>query len=324
MKIAIVGTGKIVKEVLPVLLENERIEVTAICSRPQSRDKAEDLAAQYAIAHVYTDYAQLLKEGGFDFVYIGIVNSEHYAYTRQALLAGRHVIVEKPFCLSLAEARELADLAVQKHRYLFEAVTILHTPQFQALRDLLPRLGAVRLVQCNYSQYSSRYDRYLQGDVAPAFSPELGGGALMDLNVYNIDFVTALFGRPASVSYTCRRGFNGIDTSGTVVLGYSQMTAVCTAAKDSASPGIGIVQGERGWLRVIGAPNDFQGFEFVADGEQGKSVSEATEHRMAPEFRHFERMFRSGDYAAMRHYLDLSLVEAEVLERARLSAKQHS
>ena len=88
MKLAVIGTGKIVKEALFAASCVKEISMTAIFGRPHSRQKAADLAAQYGIAAVYTDYAALLSEADIDAVYIGLVNSAHYTYARQALEAG--------------------------------------------------------------------------------------------------------------------------------------------------------------------------------------------------------------------------------------------
>ena len=71
------------------------------------------------------------------------------------------------------------------------------------------------MVQCNYSRISSRYRQYEQGIVLPAFDPACSGGCLYDINLYNLHFVTGLFGRPEEVDYYANLGFNGVDTSGT-------------------------------------------------------------------------------------------------------------
>ena len=88
MKLGIIGTGKIVHEALFAMEEIAEIERTAIFARPKSREKGEKLAEQYGIGKVYTDYAELLSDSGVDCVYIGLVNSAHYPYAKQALLAG--------------------------------------------------------------------------------------------------------------------------------------------------------------------------------------------------------------------------------------------
>ena len=97
MKLALIGTGKIIEDALFAMEPVETIERTAIFARPHSRDKAEKLAKQYAIKEVYTDYEELLEKTEADTVYIGLINSAHYPYAKQALLAGKNVILEKPF-----------------------------------------------------------------------------------------------------------------------------------------------------------------------------------------------------------------------------------
>ena len=116
MRLALIGTGKIIREALTALQEIPKGKIVrqAIFGRPHSRAKAEALAAEFGVAKVYTDYAERLADPDLDFVYIGLVNSVHYRYTKQALLAGKNVILEKPSTSSYRETKELADLAVAK------------------------------------------------------------------------------------------------------------------------------------------------------------------------------------------------------------------
>lgn len=112
------------------MLRNEAkgIEITSIFSH-SNKQKALTLAKENDIDHIYTDYAQLLKEDDADFVYIALVNNAHYTYVRQALEAQRNVIVEKPFTSTLEEAKLLAQMARERGLYLFEAVTPPSHPQ---------------------------------------------------------------------------------------------------------------------------------------------------------------------------------------------------
>ncbi len=323
MKLAIIGTGKIVHSALKALADVPQIEVNAIYARPQSRDKGEAIAREHHIPQVYTDYASLLSHAGADFVYIGNINLVHYDYARQALEAGKHVILEKPMCVNAAQTRRLAQLAKEKGLYLFEALTFLHAPFFKHLAGALPKLGPVRLVLCNYSKYSTRYDKYLQGIVEPVFDPARAGGTLLDLNIYNLNFTLYLFGRPLGVSYVANRGFNGVDISGIVTLRYDGFVAQCAAAKDSFSPGSISIQGEKGWMRIEGTPDDFQSLQIhTPEGQETLSLVQ-DEHRMVDEFRAFETIYRKGDYAAMTHYLDHSVLVAEVAEAALADAGIH-
>ena len=320
MRLAMVGTGGIVHEALDALKPVENIECTAIYGRPHSRDKAVALAADYHIPQVCTDYDQLLRMPDTEFVYIGLVNSAHYEYARAALLAGRHVILEKPFASTAAEANELVRLAVQRGCYLFEAVTLFSLPNFQAIQEVLPRLGRLRMVQCNYSQYSSRYGRYCQGEVLPVFDPQFSGGALYDINIYNLNFVVGLFGMPKDVHYTANLGFNGIDTSGVLVLEYEDFTAVCNGAKDSDSPGYLILQGEKGYIHAQGAPNALSSFDLVLDGRKQHQELNVHAHRMTDEFIEFADVYGRRDWQRMLDGLQRSLQVMQIAERARQQA----
>ena len=321
MKIAIIGTGKIVNEAIEAMKEVPRIEVKAIFARPKSEAKGRELAARYDIDKVYTDYAKLLKESGVDFVYIGNVNSAHYDYTKEALNAGVNVISEKPFTSTAAEAAELAALVRDKKLYLFEAITNLHLPNFQVIKENLPRLGAIKMIQANYSQYSSRYDQYKQGVVCPAFSPELSGGCLYDLNIYNLNLIVGLFGRPDMVRYTANIGFNGIDTSGVALLRYNGYSATAVAAKDSASPSFLQIQGDKGYIRAVGATNELQKIEIGINGEEIETVNKNRySNRMVHEFKDFLEIFENQEYGKMAAGLTTSMLVMDTAEKARRSA----
>ena len=121
MKLGILGTGKIVQEFLPWLVEHTPFTVQAVCSTPRSAAKAAELCAQYQIPQHTTNYFELLQ--WVDVVYIAVPNLQHARYARVALEAGKHVIVEKPMAVTAAETEELAALAQRKRLFLFEAMT---------------------------------------------------------------------------------------------------------------------------------------------------------------------------------------------------------
>lgn len=317
MKLAILGTGKIVHDLLEALKEVPDIEVTSVFARPKSRAKAEALASEWNIPRVYTDYAELLANDDADFIYVGLINTVHYEYTKQALAAGKSVIVEKPFAPTYAEVKELVDLAQAKHAMLLEAVTLLYLPNFQAMQDALKSLGPVHAVTANYSQYSSRYDKYKDGVVLPAFDPALAGGALYDINIYNLNLICGLFGAPEHATYTANRGFNGVDTSGVAVLRYPSFFAMAVGAKDSASDGFCIIQGEDGWLEMQGAPNELPRVVVHAEGKDCVVEANAYAHRMVHEFQAFARIHEGGDWEAVRRSNEQSLRVAKLVDELR-------
>ena len=119
MKLGIVGSGKIVQEFLPWLVQAPTVEVAALCSTERSAEKAAALCRQYGVPLHVTDYGRLLE--AVDTVYIALPNLLHTAYAKAALEAGRNAIVEKPLAPCAAEAARLAALARSKGLYLFEA-----------------------------------------------------------------------------------------------------------------------------------------------------------------------------------------------------------
>ncbi|MBR4152620.1 MAG: Gfo/Idh/MocA family oxidoreductase [Selenomonadaceae bacterium] len=316
VNVAILGTGKIIPEAVSALQASKKFHVANIWARAHSRDKAAALAEQFQIDKFTTDLDEILNDAAIEFVYIGLVNSAHYDYAKKFLDAGKNVILEKPFTTTAAQAQELIDIALSKKLYLFEAVTTLHQQNFYAISDALPKLGEIKIALCNFSQYSSRYDAYKRGEVAPAFDPKLNGGALRDINIYNLNFVVGLFGMPKKISYVANRGFNGIDTSGVVSLEYENFLAQCIAAKDSESPSFLSIQGDNGYILAHGTPNELNSFELAVRGEKvQKFALNKFNHRMIQEFVDFGEIYEQQNYSAVKSGLKISLDVMKVIEQ---------
>lgn len=321
MKLGIVGSGNIVKTALDALSYIETIELSAIIVREKSLEVGLELQHQHSINQVLTDYESALTDSRIDTLYIGLPNNLHFEYCKRALLANKHVICEKPFTSNVNELKELYDLARNKQLFLFEAITLIHSPNLALVQQHLKSIGDVKLVQCNYSQYSSRFPKYLAGEVMPAFDPKYSGGALYDINVYNVHFVCRLFGKPNSVSYHANIGFNGIDTSGVLILNYPAFTAVCSGAKDSFSPSHATVQGTMGFAGIVGPTNEAKQVVFQPLNQNSTVENESQfKNRMVDEFLRFEMIQNENDIAACYELLDHSLVVMDVLTQARTMA----
>ena len=315
IKVAILGTGKIIPEAIEAIQTSKKFDISVIWGR--SEEKAKILAEKYKIDRVTTNLEEILKDTTIDFAYIGLVNSVHYEYAKKILESGKNVIVEKPFTTNYDEAKNLYKLAISKKLYIFEAITNIHTPNFKILQEFLKKIGEIKFIQANYSQYSSRYDDYKIGKVAPAFDKNMQGGALRDLNVYNINLVAKLFGLPKNVKYLKNLGFNGVDTSGILILEYEKFIASCVAAKDSASPSYFLIQGDNGYIKVDSAPNIFKNVEIKIRGEELKKFDKNEyENRMVHEFIDFGKIFEENNYKEMEDYLRNSLEVMKIISES--------
>ena len=316
MRVGVAGNGNIVKRFLKDAGELPNVQLTSICVRERSRERGQELASAYGM-EVYTDYREFLSSPDIDTVYIGLINTQHFPYAREALLAGKHVICEKPLTVTAAEARELAELAREKQLFLWEAFKLPYAPIVPAVKNHLDRLGPVRMVQCSYCRTGKAYQDYQNGSVRPVLDPACAGGCLYDVNVYNLHFVIGLFGSPEKVQYFANRGFNGADTSGTILLQYPGFQAVCTAAMDCSSENFCMVQGENGWIKTEG-PISSAAQAVLHLGDQAEVVAEHPEKgRLKFEIAEFARQFETGDYDACYEMLAHSLRVMEVLEVCR-------
>ena len=318
MKLGILGTGMIVQEFLPWLVEQGPFTVQAVCSTERSAPLAQELCRQYGVPQHTTNYLELLQ--WVDVVYIAVPNMQHTRFVRVALEAGRHVIVEKPMTPTAAQTEELVALARRKNVFLFEAVTTQYLENYGKIRELLPRVGTVKLVQCNFSQYSSRYDAFCAGQVAPSFDPARAGGALMDLGVYNISYIVGLFGEPNQVHYTANME-RDIDTSGILTMDYSGFKAVSIAAKDCGAPARYVIQGTKGYILQKSTANRCGGVTFHPnEGKEEHYNLNGGRPRQAAEFEAFARAMETGDQELCTRMQDTSIAVSRVLTVARRTA----
>jgi len=196
----------------------------------------------------------------------------------------------------------------------------LHFSNYAKIRELLETIGDLKVVQCNYSQYSSRYDKLLEGEVTNVFDPAFSGGALADINIYNLHFVTGLFGQAQHVTYLANKAANGIDTSGILLMKYAGFVCECIGAKDSCSPSFAVLQGTRGYIKLNSSPNECLSFE-VGTGDKVETYNfQKSANRMTYEIAEFERIYHQGDHKKCRELLEHSLCVIKTLVAAREDA----
>lgn len=317
MKVAVIGAGTIVPDFLEAAGQIEELEVYAIFGRESSLEKLKRLQDQYQIQCIYHDYAALLADGEVEVVYIALPNHLHYVYAEQAVRSGKHVILEKPFASSYAQAKDLVEKAREGQVVVFEAISNQYMPNYRKTRELIQELGDVKIVQMNYSQYSRRYDLFKAGEIHPVFDPKQSGGALMDINVYNIHYIVGLFGRPETVHYMANIE-RGVDTSGILTLGYPSFQCVCVGAKDCRAPLSINVQGDKGYIHSDDPSNTYNSFFFGRNsGEAEQFELNGGRPRLYHELRFFADMVAKGDWELARQCDAHSLEVMAILDEAR-------
>lgn len=318
MKLGIVGSGMIVKDFLTMYKELEGIELLGITAR--NEEKLKDLCEQYPIERYYLNYEEMLKNKEIDTIYVAVPNNLHYEMAKKAMLSGKNVICEKPFTSNLKEALELKEIAKKQDCFLLEAIPNRFYPNSLLIREKIKELGNIRIINFNYSQYSSRYDRFKKGDIAPAFDPNYSGGALYDLGVYNVDFIMQCFGKPLSVNYLPNVERN-IDTSGILTMDYGYMKAICIAAKDCQAPLSSTIQGDEGYIVIRNPTGQVREFQMAFNKQEEITYNEnGTHHRMYFEFNYFKNLIHQNNKEEMWKLLNHTMDTMEVLTEARKKA----
>ncbi|MGC3001260.1 Gfo/Idh/MocA family protein [Streptomyces sp. G35A] len=213
VRLGALGTSSIAwRRVLPTVLRTPGLRLTAVAGRTDAKTRR--FAEQFGCA-AETDVTALLDRPDIDAVYVSTPTGLHRRFTEQALLAGKHVLVEKPIGVDAAEARRLCALAEERDLVLRENFMFPHHPQHAYVRDLLEtgRLGRPASFHGAFCIPPLPRD-----DIR--HDARLGGGALLDVGVYPLRAASLLLGPGLQVAgATLRvRASDGLDLSGQALL----------------------------------------------------------------------------------------------------------
>ena len=317
IRLGTIGSNFIVHNILRHVVKTPGFVYTAAYSR--SEEKAEALAEQYGAARFYTDMDAFLADDEMNFVYIATPNVLHYEHAKAALLAGKHVLLEKPFCPELSLAQDLKQMAWERGLILADMTPTAFLPNLAVLKEQLLKIGKIRQVIGNYTQYSSRYDRFRGGQTDNVFNPAFSGGSLMDINYYNVYLNTALFGKANSAHYfpVMQRG---IDTSGVIVLEYDGFVSQNTGAKDCRGENFFQIEGEDGSIFVPGGVSSLEEIRVVT--KEGTEVFR-TPHETdlwGWEVKALDKIIGSDDFTHLEAGLNTMLAVIGTIESARKAA----
>lgn len=319
INVGIIGSGFIVPAFIETTKTVKGFHYRGIASPVE--EQLINMKEKYGIDYYSLDNETVMKDPKVDVIYVAVPNGLHYAIAKKALEYGKHVIVEKPFMCSYKQAKELIDLAKKKKRIIFDAVTMLHMPNYAKIRSLLDKVGDIKMIDINFSQYSSRYDKFKKGIVLPAFDYKMAGGALMDLGIYNINFIVGLFGEPKKTEYFPNM-HKKVDTSGILVMDYGKFKVSAVSAKDCRAPLNVCIQGDKGYIKSDDASSIIANVRLVDN--DGKSQNYAlNKHPEMPhyhEYVEFKKIFNNKDLKTAQKYNETTLATMKVLDQALKSA----
>lgn len=192
VKWGILGNSTIGRKcVMPAITKSSNGRIVALASRNPAN--AARLAEEHDIPNLYGDYHQVLENPDVTAVYIPLPNSLHLPWVVKALKSGKHVLCEKPLACNAAEAREMADCAVENSRVLMEALMYRFHPRTIRLKTMVAEgaIGIPRLIRGAFC--FSMDEKLLASGDNYRLHPQFGGGALLDVGCYLVSICRWIF-----------------------------------------------------------------------------------------------------------------------------------
>nr|XP_002121621.1 trans-1,2-dihydrobenzene-1,2-diol dehydrogenase-like [Ciona intestinalis] len=244
----ICSAGKISNDFVLSLqnLPSTEHQVHAVAAR--DIDRAEKFAELFSIPNCYSSYEELASDKNIDVVYVGAIHTQHYRVTKMMLEAGKHVLCEKPMCVTGGEAKSLISFAREKKLFLMEAIWSRYFPAYRHVRKLLDDkvIGEAKHVQASFGESSDKL-------VPRVAEKELAGGALLDRGVYAVQFAQFVFNETPveQMSMGSLLPESGVDTKVHIMLKYSNnKTAVASTSIVENLPNDAVISGSKGSIRV--------------------------------------------------------------------------
>ena len=330
IRFGVIGTNNISDWVIAGGRQDERFELVAVCSRTQER--ADEFAAKHNIPHTFTSLEEMAKSPLIDAVYIATPN---YVHAEQSILCmnhGKHVLCEKPFASNAREVRQMIEAAQRNNVTLMEAMISTLNPNFLIAKDKLKDLGTIRRYFASYCQYSSRYDKFKEGIILNAFKPELSNGAVMDIGIYTIYPMVALFGKPQKIEAQGIVLHTGADGQGAVNFQYDGMNATVLYSKIANSALPTEIEGEAGNLLLdkihITKQVDFIPRQVTAQGKEQENHCQSIgvpldKSEYYYEMAEFMNLIEQGKQESILNSWENSLTTIEIIDEIRRQLGVH-
>ena len=256
LRIATIGTSMITSDFIEVVNANPHATFVGTLSRDEERGAT--FTDERGGERAFASLEEICAAEDVDAVYIASPNSLHHEQALACIHAGKHVLVEKPFCATEAEAYEVFTAAQGAGVVALEAMRPLHDPALHAIEDSLGELGRIRRASFRFGKYSSRYDEVLAGRHTNIFDCKMASGALMDIGIYTIEPMLEIFGAPHTLTCTgvlldpaTQDVTNGaIDGCGTLLVGYGPIAVDLSYSKITNDLMPSQIEGEHATLTI--------------------------------------------------------------------------
>jgi predicted dehydrogenase len=244
-------------------LRTAGLDLAAVGSR--SAASGERFAAEFSVPRVHASYEALVSDPDIDIVYVSTPHPMHAENAILALEHGKHVLVEKPFTLTGAEAAAVRDVAAKTGLLAMEAMWTRYLPHMARIREIVAAgtLGDVRALLADHTQKISTDPAHRLNDI------DLGGGALLDLGIYPVSFAWDILGAPATVTASATLGPTGVDDEvATIFTHAGGAVSTSLSASHAAGPNTASIIGTQARIdidRVWYTPTSFR--VVTPDGE---------------------------------------------------------
>lgn len=242
----ILGTGSIAHTFATGLSLIPDAELAAVGSR--SADTAAAFADEFDIPRRHATYEGLAADPKIDVIYVSTPHPMHKASSMLCLEAGKPVLCEKPFTVNAAEADEVIALARSRGLFLMEAMWTRFLPIVVQVREWLAEgaIGEVSMVKADVG-FRASFD-----PKSRLFDPQLGGGALLDIGIYPMSFVSMVLGpHPTRIQTMATLGETGVDEANATILGYAEgQLALIYSAVRTKTPMETCITGSEGTIVI--------------------------------------------------------------------------
>ncbi|MDL4842037.1 Gfo/Idh/MocA family protein [Aquibacillus rhizosphaerae] len=315
IRFGVIGTNWITESFIQAASEVEGFSLQAVYSRTE--EKAKQFAVKMGAQATFIDLDAFFQTDQIDAVYIASPNALHAEQAIKCMNNGKHVMVEKAMASNTKEVKAMVKAAQKNNVLLMEALKTTHLPNFKAVKDNLHKIGPVRRYFASYCQYSSRYDAYKEGTVLNAFDPKFSNGSLMDIGIYCIYPMVALFGKPKDLKANAYMLDSGVDGQGSVIFDYEELSGAVMYSKISNSYIASEIQGEQGSIVLdnISAPTHVE--IKYKDGTTENITQEQKSNTMYYEAKAFIDLIVNNKAECTINSFENSLVTASILEEAR-------